>query len=158
MLAQPEISNTTSRTFSAASPSGGSAQTPSYSTVLVPFTDPLQLQQIFEPTLETVKSAPAKLILLRVYTTDPTARRAEEESLFSELKGVQAQSQLLPVAAQIDTVAGPMADSIVDYADRHGVDLIVVSSHAEEGRQLEDGKSVARKVARHARCDTLIVG
>jgi nucleotide-binding universal stress UspA family protein len=71
---------------------------------------------------------------------------------------VQAQSQLLPVAAQIDTVVGPAADSIIDYADRHDVDLIVVSSHAEEGHRSGGGKSVARKVARQARCDTLIVG
>lgn len=56
-----------------------------------------------------------------------------------------------------DVVRGDPDDSIVDYAQEHGADLIVMGSHGRTGlRHLLMG-SVAEHVLRHASCPVLIV-
>jgi nucleotide-binding universal stress UspA family protein len=57
---------------------------------------------------------------------DVVTALTEGESLYSELKGVQAQLQSRPVSVQIDTVVGSVATTVIDYADQHDVDLIVL--------------------------------
>jgi hypothetical protein len=74
-----------------------------------------------------VETMAAEVILLRVRSTaEIVTALIEEESLYTELKGVQAQLQSRPVSVQIDTVVGSAAMTIIHYADQHDVDLIVL--------------------------------
>ena len=58
---------------------------------------------------------------------------------------------------ETEVVRGNPAEAIVDYAQEHGVDLIVMGSHGHTGlRHLLMG-SVAEHVLRHAPCPMLIV-
>ena len=58
---------------------------------------------------------------------------------------------------EADVIGGDPDDAIVDYAQEHGADLIVMGSHGHTGlRHLLMG-SVAEKVLRHAPCPVLIV-
>jgi nucleotide-binding universal stress UspA family protein len=98
-----------------------------YRRVLIPFTDSLLLEHVFGPTLDMVETMAAEVILLRVRCMpDVVTALTEGESLYSELKGVQAQLQSRPVSVQIDTVVGSVATTVIDYADQHDVDLIVL--------------------------------
>jgi nucleotide-binding universal stress UspA family protein len=98
-----------------------------YKRVLIPFTDSLLLEHVFGPTLDMVETMAAEVILLRVRCMpDVVTALTEGESLYSELKGVQAQLQSRPVSVQIDAVVGSVATTVIDYADQHDVDLIVL--------------------------------
>jgi nucleotide-binding universal stress UspA family protein len=49
------------------------------------------------------------------------------------------------------------AMTILDYADEHDVDLVVVGSHGRSGASRWLLGSVAERVVRHATCDTLVM-
>ena len=84
-----------------------------------------------------------RLILLRV--VGPVALVAADPMLYDELMrmGVdEAQAYLKtvvetvdagPVQVDVQAVSGAPADAIVHYAEEHGVDLIVMSSHGRTG-------------------------
>ncbi len=108
-----------------------------------------------------------RLILLRV--VGPVALVAADPMLYDELMrmGVdEAQAYLKtvvetvdagPVQVEVQAVSGAPADAIVHYAEEHGVDLIVMSSHGRTGSSRWVYGSVAEKVLHHAPCATVII-
>ena len=108
-----------------------------------------------------------RLILLRV--VGPVALVAADPMLYDELMrmGVdEAQAYLKtvvetvdagPVQVDVQAVSGAPADAIVHYAEEHGVDLIVMSSHGRTGSSRWVYGSVAEKVLHHAPCATVII-
>jgi nucleotide-binding universal stress UspA family protein len=52
---------------------------------------------------------------------------------------------------------GVVADEILNFADKHGVDLIVVGSHGRVGFERFALGSVSEKVVRHAKVPVLVV-
>jgi len=108
-----------------------------------------------------------RLILLRV--VGPVALVAADPMLYDELMrmGVdEAQAYLKtvvetvdagPVQVAVQAVSGAPADAIVHYAEEHGVDLIVMSSHGRTGSSRWVYGSVAEKVLHHAPCATVII-
>jgi nucleotide-binding universal stress UspA family protein len=75
------------------------------------------------------------------------ALEALKNDRFADIEGVE-----------IDTVehgSAPLA--IVDYAAKHGVDLIVIGTHGRTGMGRLLIGSVAEKVVRHATCAVLVV-
>ena len=108
-----------------------------------------------------------RLILLRV--VGPVALVAADPMLYDELMrmGVdEAQAYLKtvvetvdagPVQVAVQAVSGAPADAIVHYAEEHGVDLIVMSSHGRTGSSRWVYGSVAEKVLLHAPCATVII-
>lgn len=73
-------------------------------------------------------------------------------------QGLEALRPRLPESADVDCLAlaeGASGESIARWADDHGVDLIVVSTHGRTGlRRLALG-SVAESILRHARVPVL---
>ena len=55
----------------------------------------------------------------------------------------------------VEHASAPLA--ICDYADKHGVDLIVIGTHGRTGMTRLMIGSVAEKVVRHAGCAVLVV-
>lgn len=54
-------------------------------------------------------------------------------------------------------IKGPAADAIIDYAESHQIDLIIMSSHGRSGIARWIYGSVTEKVLRGANCATLVV-
>lgn len=113
-------------------------------------------------------SDPVRLVLLRV--ASPAALLAADPLLYDEMVRMsvdEAQTYLNNVVtsrltghpAIIETVTqvGSPADAVVQYAEDHGVDLIVMSSHGRTGSRRWVYGSVAEKVMHHAPCATVII-
>jgi nucleotide-binding universal stress UspA family protein len=61
----------------------------------------------------------------------------------------------VPVTAALET--GAAAERIVGYADRHGIELIVLGAHGRTGFTRAPFGSVAEGVARKAHCPVMTV-
>ncbi len=61
------------------------------------------------------------------------------------------------VSVKTDTVEGDVTESIIDYADKHGVDLIVMATHGRTGIGRFMMGSVAERVVRHSNVPVLLV-
>ena len=138
--------------------------------ILVPLDGSPLSEKALEPALATAKAMSAELVLLRV--TPPVylvADSIEIERLYAEveakareeaelyLKGLRSQLQNVQVPVQVKTMSGPIAESIVDFADHDDVDLTVISSHGRSGVSRWVYGSVAEKVLRGARRATLMI-
>ena len=120
--------------------------------LLLPFSDVDTLAPVMDSALQMASDSSAELILLRVCHQKPLAER---EDLFSELKGIQARSQLHAVSITIDTTVDASAKSIARYARAHDIDLVVVP---EGDKRLQDASDkIAQQVLRRAHCDSVLV-
>ncbi len=121
--------------------------------LLLPYADVDKLSETIDPALQMACDSDAELILLRVCHHLPLAKR---EDIFSELKGIQARSQLHNIAITIDTTVDKSARSIAQYARSHDVDLVMVAEGDE--RMQDSGKAIVEQVSRRAQCDAVLVG
>lgn len=127
-----------------------------YKRVLLPFSSSDSLEHTLGPALDAVQETSAELLLLRVYPTpDFPQDTCSEETLYSDLRGLQARLQSQEIPLHMDTIAGPPARSIVRYAGEHGVDLIVVPK-GDGALQTAEG-TLAERVVRRALCETWVV-
>ena len=78
----------------------------------------------------------------------------EAESLFED---AQAQADDYDVDLDTDAIVGQPGRSIVEYADEHAVDHIVMGSHGRSGLSRLILGSVAENVLRRAHCPVTIV-
>lgn len=113
------------------------------------------------------ESQSVRLVLLRVVS--PMALLAADPILYDEMVRMsvdEAQAYLntaaltlgdVPGEVERVAVSGSPADAIVQYAEEHGVDLIVMSTHGRTGSSRWVYGSVAEKVMHHAPCATAII-
>jgi hypothetical protein len=128
--------------------------TESHRRVLLPFTDARLLAESLDPALEMAQSMSAEVWLLRVYPmTETSDCTPDEETLYSELRGIQARLQRRSPGAHIDTITGPTARSIASYAGEHGVDLIMLS----ETGDVKEGVPLVERVAHRTTCETVLI-
>lgn len=80
-----------------------------------------------------------------------------EEEARSYLTAVQDQWQSSNVSTVVDTSIGPVAESIITYAEEKQINLIIMSSHGRSGLGRWVYGSIAEKVMRQACCASLIV-
>lgn len=120
--------------------------------LLLPFSDASKLAQTMDSALQMASDTSAELILLRVCHQKPLADR---EDIYSELKGIQARSQLHSVPITIDTTVDASAKSIARYARAHNIDLVVVPEGDE--RLQDTSERIAKQVLRRAHCDSVLV-
>ncbi len=119
---------------------------------------------------ELARDAGVKLTVLHVHSHPPSAPEAyvpadkvltsaeldtEAHQALEELKNSQLANVESVTLVAVEHVSAPLA--ICDYADKHGVDLIVIGTHGRTGLTRLLIGSVAEKVVRHANCAVLVV-
>lgn len=138
--------------------------------ILVPLDGSSLAEYALEAAVAIAGAMEAELILIRITTPIHLGlETAPMEQAFDNIEAVersQAEVYLKTVATslsehgvpiKLETMSGPVAESIIDYAASHGVDLIAMSSHGRSGISRWVYGSVAEKVLRGASCATLIV-
>jgi nucleotide-binding universal stress UspA family protein len=70
---------------------------------------------------------------------------------------VQNNLKTRGIATRAVTVKGRAADEMLSYAEKNGVDLIVMSTHGRSGLSRFFFGSVAEKVSRHSRVPVLLI-
>lgn len=138
--------------------------------VLVPLDGSPLAEKALAPAIELVQALDPELHLLRVTTSGHMRFETDsKDEVFAEIEDtevVQAQDYLQEQADRldianvrpiVDVAKASVAEAIIDYAAKEGMDLIVMSSHGRTGLQRWVYGSVAEKVLRSACCATMIV-
>ena len=73
------------------------------------------------------------------------------------LNGIKGEICKEGVNCSSIVLEGPVASSIVDYAEKEGIDLIVMTTHGRSGLDRWVFGSVAEKVLRAAPCPVLLI-
>jgi nucleotide-binding universal stress UspA family protein len=99
---------------------------------------------------DTHPFVPPETILETTSVTDEAAHRTQLAKLRDQhLTEVEVELQVVPDHAP--------AKAICEYAEKHGVDLIVVGSHGRGGMERWLIGSVAERVVRHAATNVYVV-
>ncbi len=119
---------------------------------------------------ELARDVGVKLTVLHVHSHPPSAPEAyvpadkvltsaeldtEAHQALEKLKNSQLANVESAILVAVEHVSAPLA--ICDYADKHGVDLIVIGTHGRTGLTRLLIGSVAEKVVRHANCAVMVV-
>lgn len=84
--------------------------------------------------------------------------RSERDSALSELYALAAECRMASSAdVTVDLHGGPVADVLEQYARRHDVDLIVISTHGRSGLSRLSLGSVTDSLIRHTTIPVLVV-
>ena len=86
---------------------------------------------------------------------DEDAEKTLVENALKYLKNFLSENDIAGVTTSIEV--GYQGDRIVEYADEHHADLIVIPSHGYHGLQRAIMGSVAERVIRHANVATLVL-
>jgi nucleotide-binding universal stress UspA family protein len=118
-----------------------------YKKIMVPLDGSERAEAILPHVVELARCMDSEVILLRVYTTDfgqvddyghdpefYEAIRAEcKEKIRAYLIGLQNEHLNEGLKAKVLAEEGSVVGTILDTADREGVDLIAMSSHGRTG-------------------------
>jgi universal stress protein A len=119
---------------------------------------------------ELARATGAKLTVLHVHRHAPAAPEAvvpaekhvtsadldaEVRHNLDDLRRTMLQGVESVSVVSLENVSAPLA--ICDYAEKHGVDLIVIGTHGRTGVPRLLIGSVAEKVVRHSRCPVMVV-
>ncbi len=91
-----------------------------------------------------------------VLADNPELEKEHLEKIKEDMKEEVAKLHLANRTMTIEAISGHPADTIVDYSNHHGVDLIVMGSHGRRGLARLLGSST-NGVINHAPCDVLTV-
>jgi nucleotide-binding universal stress UspA family protein len=124
-------------------------------TIVVAYNDTNDSDRALERTAELARFYDAQVVVTSVVPVlvggEPSARPGPE------LEHARTLLRDLGIEAELVEAAGEIADAIVEVADRHGADLIVVGTRELSHVERMLGYSVSESVQRKARCDVLIV-
>jgi len=138
--------------------------------ILVPLDGSELAEQALEPGRILAAAMGAHLHLLRI--TTPTHQMLETTSMKEVFDGIEdketqdAEAYLRAVYAdtpddhvfiKVETSEGSVAAGIIDYVEKNGINMIVMSSHGRTGLRRWVYGSVAEKVLRSACCATMIM-
>ena len=138
--------------------------------ILIPLDGSILAEQGLTPGRELVQALGAELHLLRVIT--PVHKVLETDAMKTVFDDVErkeideAKTYLQLKASEIENVSAineveieenSVADTISNYAVKHEIDMIVMSSHGRTGLKRWVFGSVAEQVLRNACCTTMIV-
>jgi len=100
------------------------------SVLLVPFEVSKWSPHLLESAVNMADRKGAELIFLCVrLSSERSWDTLEDERHFSALKSLQARLQHRQMSVSIETVVGPAAETLVDYARRNDADMILVPAH-----------------------------
>lgn len=134
-----------------------------YNSILVPV-DPSYSERA-EAMLDAVarlRTEASKVILLAVIEDIPSFIAMEvpegtlERSRGEALQILQRIAGSAPFPVEVEVRRGHPANTILDYAEEKGVDLIVIHSHRPGWEDYLIGSTAAR-VVRHARCSVHVL-
>jgi nucleotide-binding universal stress UspA family protein len=138
--------------------------------ILLPLDGSAIAEQALEPALALAEAALAELLLLRVTTVPQVSvqpvpgwpgfeaiRDAAENEANAYLKSVQAVVAKSSVPTSLNVISGAVAEDIIDVADGHKVDLIIMCSHGLSGIERWAFGSVSERVLRGANCATMVI-
>lgn len=137
-----------------------------YHRILVPLDGSELAEMAMMPAVEIAGFMNAEVHCLQVVTglvlnLDPTlnqriidARVQMAEFYLQSLRRRFAESELNIITS---TTTGSAAKSIIDYAEKEDIDLIVMSSHGQSALSRWVYGNVAIKILRRAPCDTLMI-
>lgn len=135
--------------------------------VLVPLDGSPLAESVLPHALEMARAFAAKTTLLQVVEQGSTApASAAVDPLDWHLKKAEAEAYLHDVVQRIgepelgltcECVEGQAAERILDFAHRHGVDLIALCSHGRSGLSGWNVSSVVQKIILRAHVSTLLV-
>jgi nucleotide-binding universal stress UspA family protein len=144
-----------------------------YRVIMVPTDGTGFDREAIRVALRIAESAEAKIKLVRVLGTgsffalavaaEGTAVatevvRSERDRALGELYALAAECRALSnVEIGVDLHAGPVTDVLEDYARRHEVDLIVISTHGRSGIARMSLGSVTDSLIRHTSIPVLVV-
>ena len=138
--------------------------------ILVPLDGSQLAERALQPALALAAAQDMEVLLLRVsppiyaelepmsmrYLFDDIEEKARKEAA-AYLQDLSVTLAPLPKPVTVMTITGTPAATILDYANKQQVDLIIMSSHGRTGPDLWLMGSVSEKVLRKAMCSTLIV-
>lgn len=136
-------------------------------TILVGYDQTEPSERALERALELAKALQAKLLITSVAPVMADAGTGRSmggldpadtpESHVAELKAATDKATAAGVTAKPVRALGDAAEAIVKAAEQNDADLIVVGARERGWMQRMLDHSVSQDVARHARCDVLIV-
>jgi nucleotide-binding universal stress UspA family protein len=135
--------------------------------ILIPVDFSEHTQSAISAGLDLAGKSPAKITLLHVlqvlypehlqpifgYEKELKAFEVETEKKLRELAGTIASLANVEIAME----GGVAWEKVVEYAERHEVDLIVMPTHGRSGLKHLWLGSVAERVVQHAPCNVMIV-
>ena len=140
------------------------------SKILVPYDASVYSNEAFSKAIEIAKKFNAKLEVLSVLKSDVkgkeviTLERAieiqdEQEDIATKiLKNLEKTAKEEGIDFSFEAIFDPdPAKGIVNFANKHGFDLIVIGSHGRTGLRKRILGSVAYGVVEHAKCPVLII-
>ncbi len=143
-----------------------------YRKILVPLDGSALAEAALPPVVELAQCTGAHIVLLRVMVTpvyeymmtDPgvvaltaEARTINRQEVENYLESVAAGLRQKGLAVTTETCDGPIADSILDYAESIHADLIAMSTHGRSGIARWLLGSVAERVVHAATRPVLLV-
>jgi nucleotide-binding universal stress UspA family protein len=134
--------------------------------ILVPLDGSELAQAALAPALTLAEALSADITLLRVVVPltiklDPDLYQRVIESGQNDAKiylnSIQSHSNFSSIHLKAETVVGKAAESIINYAQKNEIDLIVMSSHGRSGIGRWVYGSIADKVLYQATCAVAII-
>ncbi len=142
-----------------------------YNHIMVPLDGSELAERALPHAVELARCHGHRLTLVRIslsqlYTYSPAGDgplyseevlQADQRAAAEYLARMKARLSSPEVAVATETLSGPVAETLIEYACEQDVDLIVMSTHGRSGLSRWVYGSVADKVLRGAHCPTLIV-
>ena len=137
-----------------------------FNKILLPLDGSELAETALAPAVALAEAFSAELVLLRVVVPlslklDPDLYQriidGGQKEAKRYLSGIQLRSLFSMVPVKGETVVGKAANSILDYVQENGIDLIVMASHGRSGVDRWIFGSVAEKTLRGAHCATLVI-
>lgn len=134
-----------------------------YQRILLPFVCTSQLQTMLSPALELASKITQKdgrspkLILLHITSDSSPTHTQAPESLYSQLRALQAQLQNVAFSSRIDTACGQPSEAIANYATSHHIDAIIMPEAQEETAKPKTFRSILKHISTNAQCDAFII-
>ena len=129
-------------------------------TILVAYDDTKPARRALLRAAELAQALGARLVVTTVAPVEEAIAGAPEAVPELELEELARARALLDeqgVEAEYQAAIGEPADAIVEVAELHGAELIVVGTRDPGVVQRMLGQSVSHSVLRQARCDVLVV-
>jgi len=137
--------------------------------ILAPLDGSPLAEAVLQQTVAAAVGLRAEMLLLQVVEPGSVWSFGHEETAVPDpdvqaaqlyLAAVQQKIQALPlkgIQTSCHVTVGPVAESIIDFADENEIDLIVLSSVGASGIQSWMFGSVAERVMQGAHCATMLV-